>query len=63
MLLNPKLLEFDKFGTSSLQVEATARFVGGALLAGTHYEWHEGRRLDLEVNKTMMNRDVPFCQF
>lgn len=47
VLLNAQLLELDKFGTSGLQVESTSRFVGDALLAGTHDERHEGGRLDL----------------
>lgn len=48
MFLNTQLLEFDKFGASGLQVEATSRFVGDALLAGTHDEGHEGGRLNLK---------------
>ena len=48
MFLNTQILEFDEFGASGLQVEATSRFVGDALLAGTHDEGHEGRRLDLK---------------
>lgn len=47
MLLNAQLLELDKFGPSGLQVESTSRFVGDALLAGTHDERHKGGRLDL----------------
>lgn len=47
MLLNAQLLEFDKFGPSGLQVESTSRFVGDALLAGTHDERHKGGGLDL----------------
>lgn len=52
MFLNTQLLELDKFGASGLQVESTSRFVGDTLLAWTHYERHEGRRLDLREEKT-----------
>lgn len=48
MFLDAQFLEFDKLGASGLQVEAAARFVGDALLAGTHDEGHEGGRLNLK---------------
>lgn len=54
MFLNTQLLKLDKFGASGLQVESTSRFVGDALLAGTHDEGHEGRRLDLKDKKNIM---------
>lgn len=61
VLLNAQLLEFDKFGTSGLQVESTSRFVGDALLAGTHDEWHEGGRLDLmDTNNNNKKRNSSF---
>jgi len=53
MFLDTKLLELDEFGASGLQVESTSRFVGDALLAGTHDERHEGGRLDLKDKNTM----------
>lgn len=52
MFLNTQLLELDKFGAPGLQVESTSRFIGDTLLAGTHYEGHEGGRLDLRAKKT-----------
>lgn len=53
MFLNTQLLEFDKFGASGLQVETTSRFVGGAVLAGTHDEGHEGGGLNLGDKTTL----------
>lgn len=58
MLLDTKLLEFDKLGASGLQVESTPGLVGDALLAGTHDERHEGRRLDLKGRDGMEVTDV-----
>lgn len=47
MFLDAQFLKLDKLGASGLQVESPSGLVGDALLAGTHDEGHEGRRLDL----------------